>query len=552
MNLKIFTILLFFTAGMLYAQPKTLERTYTPIVATSAEAPLAGLEYEKWSAWSWNDDSRSWVPVAFQVDEVDDNGKYNKAEEIDGKIDGNDEMVVMPQDLGARAPFGNWVSDTGLYRIELAFTDPLEPDKTGWIYLFQTTENAGVTGYFSDATVPAEAPAADTVHSRYYDLGFSNTGWLNFMAFPRAPKINLVDRLKLRLSGDPVLPSMPDFVITEDDLAAKLDSPDGPVSFRKHHVRSFHDRRTWLTLPIGGPPVTADYQLQYFPYSMYIGLEDFGVDAGFMALFGLQAMRQSLDLTGNASDMTFYSAQNTGGLPIDGNIDTFTAELDTGLTAQWMMASGDAGTIVLVLGVLQVDNSVTELYYHDNAGEATLDETPDTGDMQSWSDMGLWIKSTGAALKTASLTMTFNAYFIDKPNLNAEFGQQLMDRMLNPLNLTAEQQDYVESRVVSAQSGPQNYALHPAYPNPFRHAMGHVHIEFETVHKNEIFDAVIFNLLGQKVAAIPGIKAQNGRNRITWDGHDMNGQPVPAGVYYFKLYNKNVSLYNKMIVLDAF
>ncbi|MBN1997667.1 T9SS type A sorting domain-containing protein [candidate division KSB1 bacterium] len=553
MKIKIFTLLILFFTAVLFAQTKTVDRIYTPIVQTVSEAPLLNLEYEKWRAYSYDSVQQIWTQVAFQVDNVNDEGKYNTEVEDPPVLDDNDEIVLMPQDLGDKAPFSSWIGDKNKNRIELFLTDPLDTLKTGWIYLYFDGDNGtAVPDYFSPATVSAESPAADTVHCRYYTLGFSDNGWMNYLILPQTSKTDLVDRLKLRLSGEPILPSIPNFLIDEDALVAKVDDKNGPVDFRIHPVRSFHDRRAKLFFPFELPAVDADHQIQYFPYSMYIGLIDFKVNPGLIALFGLKAMRQSLDLSEETSGMTFYSANNTQGLPIDGQIDTFSAELDTTLTSQWLMASGNAGTIVLILGMLQVENSVTALYYHDNNTNVTLDETPDTGDQESFSDMGLWIKSTGEGLKTGSLTMIFSAYFIDRPNLTTEFGQQLMDQALNPLTLAAEEQIYVESGVLSNNNVPQKYALHPVYPNPFRHSLGRVNIEFDAALPNEKFDAVIYNLLGQKVAAIQNITAHSGRNKVTWNGRNKDGQPVPAGIYYLKLYNENVTLYDKMIVLDVF
>lgn len=45
----------------------------------------------------------------------------------------------------------------------------------------------------------------------------------------------------------------------------------------------------------------------------------------------------------------------------------------------------------------------------------------------------------------------------------------------------------------------------------------------------------VYNLLAQEVAVLVDQRQGRGLHRVAWDGLDRNGEPVPAGVYWYKL-----------------
>jgi len=78
---------------------------------------------------------------------------------------------------------------------------------------------------------------------------------------------------------------------------------------------------------------------------------------------------------------------------------------------------------------------------------------------------------------------------------------------------------------------PSQFALHNNYPNPFNPT---TQIEFAVPIGAEL-TLNIYNILGQMVASIHNGYAKPGTYTLTWNGRDMNEQPVPSGVYLYEL-----------------
>jgi flagellar hook assembly protein FlgD len=80
------------------------------------------------------------------------------------------------------------------------------------------------------------------------------------------------------------------------------------------------------------------------------------------------------------------------------------------------------------------------------------------------------------------------------------------------------------------------------YPNPFN-PNTEIRFQISDIRQIEHAEIEIFNLLGQKVKAIP-IHTDELSSRpqwrdlsssTTWDGTDSNGQPVASGLYLYRL-----------------
>ena len=80
------------------------------------------------------------------------------------------------------------------------------------------------------------------------------------------------------------------------------------------------------------------------------------------------------------------------------------------------------------------------------------------------------------------------------------------------------------------------------YPVPFTDV---VNLQF-SLNNVSSPKAEIFDLLGQKVADLTS-SMNNGQNLLTWNGKDMNGIPVPAAIYTYKLSNNNQSFSGKIV-----
>ena len=78
---------------------------------------------------------------------------------------------------------------------------------------------------------------------------------------------------------------------------------------------------------------------------------------------------------------------------------------------------------------------------------------------------------------------------------------------------------------------PQSYALSQNYPNPFN---AETVIEYQLPKASEV-EISIFNLQGQKVAALVKCYRQAGIHKIIWNGKDESGRQVASGVYLYQL-----------------
>jgi hypothetical protein len=533
-----------------YSQQKTIDRKYIPIIISGQQSPLVGLKYADstgtsqrdrdmpylWHAYKYNSTTNEWTAVPFQIDELDSTGtKYNKGEQIDGLIDSNSELLVMPEDLGDRAPVSKWVAASPVdeNRIELEYVDPLDSSKKGWIYLYHHVNPVpDVKKYLYYGKAPAKNPAADTVKSNSYTIGHNKDSWINYMSFSLNPKINLIDRLKMRLFAKGTFP-FGDQEINEDAYTAQLDG-EGPVTFRKRDIRSFQDERG--DIKIMSIKNDAFYFIHYFPYSVYVGVIGYKVDSvGLFKLIKLKTMRQSLDLSNAGIGMKFYSEANPGGSVVDGIADSPVISLDQNSLQYWFMASGEQGTILIFINNPRIINSTAQLYFRDNKNGQTNDGTADTGDLKSYGDMGLWIDASSENAIPSSLTLRFTAYFIDVPNLDTSFGSQMLNWDTHPLTMTAAQQSFSTSTVEQSPLRPENFYLYPAYPNPYKQGEGTIRFEFQTKSANQKVECTIYNLLGQQVMQYEKISTGHDRDSLSWDGRDKLGRVVAPGIFLYRV-----------------
>lgn len=88
------------------------------------------------------------------------------------------------------------------------------------------------------------------------------------------------------------------------------------------------------------------------------------------------------------------------------------------------------------------------------------------------------------------------------------------------------------------------------YPNPFcESASAYMTIEYKTV-ANIPHLLKIFNSRGQAVAVKKTINSPSNLIRYLWNGMDMNGNKVSAGVYFVRLQSGSNSLTRKLLILE--
>lgn len=83
------------------------------------------------------------------------------------------------------------------------------------------------------------------------------------------------------------------------------------------------------------------------------------------------------------------------------------------------------------------------------------------------------------------------------------------------------------------------------YPNPFK---GITNISW-VLEKDEPITVDIYNLKGQKVKSFYSGMGKKGRQVLSWDAKDNNGQTVASGIYFYRLNTPEGSKVQKMMVM---
>ncbi len=98
-----------------------------------------------------------------------------------------------------------------------------------------------------------------------------------------------------------------------------------------------------------------------------------------------------------------------------------------------------------------------------------------------------------------------------------------------------------------AATTPSTFALGANYPNPFNPATT---IPLVLPAGAEEVDLTIYNVLGQPVRRVWAGSLAAGEHRLAWDGRDAQGQPVAAGVYWYRLQVDDQTRIRKMVKIE--
>ncbi len=93
---------------------------------------------------------------------------------------------------------------------------------------------------------------------------------------------------------------------------------------------------------------------------------------------------------------------------------------------------------------------------------------------------------------------------------------------------------------------PEEYALHPNYPNPFN---PETTIKYQLPEAGEV-NLEIYNVLGQKIKTLVQEFKEAGYHQVLWNGKRENGMLAASGLYFYRLEAGDFMAVKKMLLLQ--
>ncbi len=417
-----------------YGQIEAVSRPYEPIILDGSS--FVGLSQQQVPIdelflFAYNRDTGEWRQIPMQIDEVDSSGSFFG--ETDGLLDDNDQLVFMARDAGDRAPYNVWLDNSEARvhpRYEIRITDPMAPDRSGWLYLYRssTLSRNGMPGYMTHIpSADADFPAADTIRGETYKLAHhAETGLPDFLSVLNADGTetpDLIDRLKVRIQSKLFFVTLN---ITEANfyaIATRVKA--GPVRI----IREVENEVRLDTAVFD----TARVLLKLYPNGIILSGH-----LRFSAALGLSLVRVSLDMNPDIEGLTFFNPKN-GPVAVDASPDSVDESILIDPELNWDMITGETGTVIKLMrmNLDSVQNATPALYYFDAPG-GTGDGTPDTGDQVSFGDVGIKLSGTNI---TGLFPILIATFFLPG-STTPEMATQLRDQVADPLQAALLQQTY--------------------------------------------------------------------------------------------------------------
>ncbi len=526
-KLLVFSILLLVGQSRGTAAQHFANRPYdwTIIYGTSLTG-LQGVPISQLAMFAFDSTASSWHPIPFQIDEVGEDSFFGGDDGLlDGDPDQPDELVFLPRDAGDKAHPHNWPQgfDYSSPVYEFQLVDSTTGEKA-FAYLFRFPDGAPPC---PNPYVMRYDPLRDAVSSRFYEAVFDSNITVHdvrILAAAGGDSVDLVDRQKSRIKGR--LGWAPYETNEEEDFpVTAIDYVVGPVRV----IRRVHSKF------LGS--VDFYFTGRFYPFGMLVGSGTHEITSSM----GIQLIRQSLDLSGNATGMRFYNSHNDGVL-IDGSPDQVDRTLDVpGLN--WFMVTGRSGTIVSIVSVPRMGDKQT-LYYRDDASGGTADGTKDTGDGKSFGDAGVLFKATSGSITGSFASLATTMFFLP-PDQGPAVAESLTSVVRRPLGRLVRPLDLSAVTEPKPTHLPRTVQLFPVYPNPFN---GATQVRFALPKAARVHVAV-FNVVGHEVAELANRRFGAGTHRVAWDGTDALHRPLPSGIYFVRLQAGSTSLTRKVLLL---
>lgn len=376
------------------------------IVLGQAFSPFGGTALTQLFLYAYRDDV--WTQIPWQFDEVK-SGLIVANE--DGKLDADDQLVFMASDCGDQAPPGAWIDNANsrLYpRYEIAVSDPLDPGKQAWAYLYRAQ---GLASTVTQDYANYDAAQNLVMANQYLIKLLQAKVGVNRLEM-NGSGVNVLDRTKIRA----YVPSMHRWYTEEDVPYPSI------VLVRDGRVRVVASARYGNTeqISIVGYRTRFDYDVLRLPVPAQAS----------------QA-RVSIDQNTEANGSIYYDANTLGGVTVDGAPDALTITPPT----TWFQFSERTGTAVAMIDYQGAE--VVATYYKD---DQTVDPA-DTGDKMSWGDAGLSTVNPNATVR-----LTFVVYIL--PPLQPCIGATYRTYADHPLLAQASLQRYGTTPTQTGSPGP--------------------------------------------------------------------------------------------------
>lgn len=358
-----------------------------------SDAVFAGEPMRQFFAFAYHADEEKWHQIPMQIDERNADWDFIFfSGERDSIFSGFDQMVVMLKDLGDRVSENTWIDDPdsknhARYEIRARALDPNDPSQSyvGWFYLYRSlTYQDTVSNDYIDAE-----PASNSIYTDVYTIGHNSRGIMDHISYPLQRGLKgsteIIDRQKVRLVGKANYAGITmEYNDTEDQLI--LDNSfyvDGRVRVLQRFEWHITKKVGWLDVDI-----PFDLTKKFYQHSMEINGK-----ADIKSEIGCQLLRISIDIHPQIAGARFYNPYNDG-LVLDRYAgDPVSKKIDIPGTF-WALTSSTHGSFLQLMSIDQRLGDVQELYYCErDYGTADIPGnftgTKDTGDMNSWGDIGI-------------------------------------------------------------------------------------------------------------------------------------------------------------------
>jgi len=418
------------------AGEKTITRSAGPVIVRGELlTQMLGMPLEGFRLFSGR--QGVWVPIPFQIDEVDaeglfvlpegkhpnrDEGRRGKERDRHGILDSNDELVFMASDLGDRLCAEPWPSDVRK-GVEIQVRDPRTGGQ-GWCCLL----------WFQDPPLPNPEDYVryereeDRIYAGNFSLGYSPEKDLVYTTLlslaPQKgapPPVDIMDRINIRFSASIFLRSIT-FSRNEDDFVSVVIAyKDGPVRVMRRVANSMR-----LVMGLQTPKIIA-YSVYYRDAIETPNVLTLPVSMASVARSA--TFEGGTDHNRNALGMRFYTPKNMQGVLVDGRMSPEELAMDDGDYA-WTLLTGRQGQVISLVEMGEKAREVlskTLIYLDDLSASNAPEDEPGTTPKVGFSLENILGLKRGV--------YTYNARFFFPSDCRPETLEAYLDVVENPLQV---------------------------------------------------------------------------------------------------------------------